>query len=169
MNTCDNKRFLLWFLITLQQITLFKVSKEMIMTQWRIADFPEEGAPTYYFGKFFQKATWKWKNLTQRGRIPNAPSGPPMLIGAEKRTIFALVLYTLEQLSTYSFVLCCRSTFSCQISPFWEEKGKMHLKTPENSILSQIKNKSHSSMFQKFHSCFLKKITCIFTFSNTKD
>ena len=49
--------------------------------QWRIQDFPEEGASTpkvgvqtYYFDQFSPKTAWKWKKKwTQRGRTSLAP------------------------------------------------------------------------------------------------
>ena len=51
--------------------------------QWRIQDFPEEGAPTpkvgaptYYLVKNFPKTTWKWRIWAHRGYVPLAP--PPL-------------------------------------------------------------------------------------------
>ena len=51
--------------------------------QWRIQDFPEEGAPipmvrvlTCYLVKNFLTTAWKWKNLNPRGRASLAP--PPL-------------------------------------------------------------------------------------------
>ena len=49
--------------------------------QWHIQDLPEEGASTakvgvitYYFGQFFPKTAWKWKNMDPEGmRIPDIP------------------------------------------------------------------------------------------------
>ena len=53
--------------------------------QWRIQDFPEEGAPTphggtptYDFAKKFPKTAWNWKNL-DRGATPSRPALDPPL------------------------------------------------------------------------------------------
>ena len=38
------------------------------LNQWWIQDFPEEGAPTYYFSQFLSpKTAWKWKKSTPWG------------------------------------------------------------------------------------------------------
>ena len=48
--------------------------------QWRIQDFPEEGAPTpqgganIRFCQIFPKTAWNWKNLDPgRARVPRTP------------------------------------------------------------------------------------------------
>ena len=56
------------------------------ITQWRIQDFPEVGAPTprgdanIRFCQKFPKTAWNWKNLDPRGaRVPRAPYLDPPL------------------------------------------------------------------------------------------
>ena len=47
--------------------------------QWRIQDFPDVGAPTYYLAKNFPKIAWIRKKLDPEGaRVPGAPLDPPM-------------------------------------------------------------------------------------------
>ena len=53
-----------------------------ITEQWRIQDFPEEGAPNakvgarpHYFGKFSPKTAWKWEKNGPEGTIPGTPLG----------------------------------------------------------------------------------------------
>ena len=52
------------------------------MKQWRIQDFPEEGAPiqegaNILFAKIFPKTAWKWRNVAQKGaHILHAPLDP---------------------------------------------------------------------------------------------
>ena len=54
---------------------------ELGINQWRIQDFPEEGAPTpksaIILPFFLPKTAWKWKNLDGGGgrvaRVPDAP------------------------------------------------------------------------------------------------
>ena len=46
--------------------------------QWRIQDFPEEGAPTmgestFCFDQFSPKTAWKWKKIGPRGCTPLDP------------------------------------------------------------------------------------------------
>ena len=61
--------------------------------QWRMQDFPEEGAltpkvraPTYYLVKNFLKTAWKWKNLDPEGGGASLapPLDPPMPIVGNK-------------------------------------------------------------------------------------
>ena len=72
-------------------LSSFPLLIHMCTVQWRIQDFPEEGAPTpnmgaptYYLVKNFLKTAWKWKNLDPegRGRASLAPPlDPPMQFG----------------------------------------------------------------------------------------
>ena len=53
------------------------------ISQWRIQDFPEEGAPTLkeaIIWPFFPKTAWNWKNLDPQGgaRPWRPPLDPPM-------------------------------------------------------------------------------------------
>ena len=49
------------------------------INQWRIQDFPDEGAPTYKFVKFFQKLYEIERIWTPRGRSSLAPPLDPPL------------------------------------------------------------------------------------------
>ena len=66
--------------------------------QWRIQDFPEEGAltpkgrPTYYLANLFQKLHENEEILGQRGaRVPRAPlrsaTGDPILLDIVKLVV----------------------------------------------------------------------------------
>ena len=61
----------------------FKFQRNYSM-QWRIQDFPEEGAPTpqgganIWFRHIFPKTAWNWKNLGPRGGGGRASLMPPL-------------------------------------------------------------------------------------------
>ena len=50
-----------------------------IKYQWRIQDFLEEGAPTYYFAQIYPKTAWKWKNLDGGGGDASLAPSPPWI------------------------------------------------------------------------------------------
>ena len=69
----------------LSSMTTFKESLlHCTTTQWRIQDFPEEGAPTpqgganIRFCQNFPKTAWNWKNLDPQGRGSASLAPPPL-------------------------------------------------------------------------------------------
>ena len=63
--------------------------------QWRIQDFPKEGAPTppggaptYDFAKFSQKTAWNWKNLDPWGGVSHAPLRSATALSLNKSRIY---------------------------------------------------------------------------------
>ena len=55
----------------------------MDLSQWRIQDFPDQGAPTpdfgsktYYLSRFLTKTVWKWKTLYREGARFTWPPSP---------------------------------------------------------------------------------------------
>ena len=84
-----------------------------IYLQWRIQDFPEEGAPTPQGGaniricRFFPKTAWNWKNLDPQGG--RASPAPPLrsatdLVIMMRDTIWKLLILRKETFVTYSWI-----------------------------------------------------------------
>ena len=75
-------------------------SAVFFLRQWRIQDFPEEGAlipkgggANLLFGQFFPKTAWKWRNFGPEGGGAHASLAPPLRSATVRCAIFSASWY----------------------------------------------------------------------------